>query len=59
LRRWFRSLDSSRPPFSFLRGMMRELSLRLGRAETLTYDSVTLQWQNVFPFLTRFWPLRL
>jgi hypothetical protein len=59
LRRWFRTLDSSRPAFSFLRGMMREVSMRLSRAETLIHDSLTLRWQNVFSFLTRFWPLRL
>lgn len=59
LRRWFQSLDSSRPPFSFLRGMMREVSMWLGRAEILIHDSLTLRRQTVFLFLTRFWPLRL
>ena len=59
LRRWFRSLDSSRPPFSFLRDMMRALKGRLGGAETLRHESLTLRCPIVFPFLMRFWPLRL
>lgn len=59
LRRWFRSLDSSRPPFSFLRDMMRAVNGQLGGAETLLHESLTLRWQTVFPFLMRFWPLRL
>jgi hypothetical protein len=59
LRRWFRSLDSSRPPFSFLRDMMRAVNGRLGGAEALLPESLTLRWQTVFPFLMRFWPLRL
>jgi hypothetical protein len=59
LRRWFRSLDSSRPPFSFLRDMVRAVNERLGGAETLLHESLTLRWQTVFPFLMRFWPLRL
>jgi len=59
LRRWFRSLDSSRPTFAFLRGMMREVSVWIVEAEILIHDSLTLRWQNVFPFLARFWPLRL
>ncbi|MDX2151007.1 MAG: DUF6431 domain-containing protein, partial [Bryobacteraceae bacterium] len=59
LRRWFRSLDSSRPPFSFLRDTMVAISTRLGRAEILVHDSLPLRWHSVFPFLARFWPLRL
>jgi hypothetical protein len=39
--------------------MMREVSMRLSRVETLIHDSLTLRWENVFPFLARFWPLRL
>jgi hypothetical protein len=60
LRRWFRSLDISRPPFSFLRGVMRDISARLARGETLLFhNSAALRWQTVFPALARFWPLRL
>jgi hypothetical protein len=60
LRRWFRSLDISRPPFSFLRGVMRDISARLARGETLLFhNSAALRWQTVFPLLARFWPLRL
>jgi hypothetical protein len=59
LRRWFRSLDSSRPPFSFLRDMMHAMSRSLSAAEALVHDSLPLRRQTVFPFLARFWPLRL
>jgi len=59
LRRWFRSLDSSQPSFSFLRGVMRKVSIRLSRSEPVMHDSLTLRWQTIFPFLARFWPLRL
>ena len=51
LRRWFRSLDSSRPPFSFLRDMMHAVNGRLGGAETLLHESLTLRWQTAFPLL--------
>ena len=33
LRRWFRSLDCSLPPFSYLRRTMLAISARLGRTE--------------------------
>jgi Domain of unknown function (DUF6431) len=59
LRRWFRSLDSSRPPFSFLRPIMLAVSAWLSRVEILVHDSLPLRSQTVFPFLARFWPLRL
>jgi hypothetical protein len=59
LRRWFRSLDSSQPPFSFLRQMMLAISAWLGRSEILVDESLPLRWHSVFPFLARFWPLRL
>ena len=59
LRRWFRSLDSSEPPFSFLREMMHAVSGRISRAEVFVEDWLTLRWQTVFPFLSRLWPLRL
>ncbi len=59
LRRWFRSPDSSRPPFSFLRPMMLAMGARLSRAEMLVHDGLPLRPHTVFPFLARFWPRRL
>ena len=59
LRRWFRNLDSSQPPFSFLRQTMLAISAWLSRIEMLVHDSLPLRWHSVFPFLARFWPLRL
>ena len=59
LRRWFQSLDSSRPPFSFLRRALSVVSGWLSGPEILVPDSLPLCRQTVFPFLTRFWPLRL
>ena len=59
LRRWFRSLDSSRPPFSFLRRTMHAVSQWLSVGEILCHGSLPLCWQTLFPFLNRFWPLRL
>ena len=59
LRRWFRSLDSSRPPFSCLRRTMLAISAWLDRTEILVHDSLPLRWHTIFPFLARFWPLRL
>lgn len=59
LRRWFRGLDSSVPPFSYLRRTMRAISAWLDRTEILDHDSLPLRWHTIFPFLTRFWPLRL
>jgi hypothetical protein len=59
LRRWFRSLDSSQPTFSFLRRTMHAISRWLSRRETFVYDALRLCWPTVFPFLAQFWPLRL
>ena len=59
LRRWFRSLDSSISPFSYLRRTMLDISAWLGRTEILVHDSRPLRWHTTFPFLARFWPLRL
>ena len=59
LRRWFRSLDSSQPPFSFLRRMMPAISAWVSRSETVVHGSLPLRWHSIFPFLARFWPLRL
>jgi hypothetical protein len=59
LRRWFRSLDSSQPPFSFLRQTMLAVRGWLSRAQILVLNSLPLRWPTVFPFLARFWPLRI
>jgi hypothetical protein len=59
LRRWFRSLDSSQPPFSFLRQMIANVSAWLSGGETVVHSSLRLGWHSIFPFLARFWPLRL
>lgn len=59
LRRWFWSLDSSLPPFSCLRRTMHAVGRWLQGTEILVHDSLPLCWQTVFPFLRRFWPLRI
>jgi len=59
LRRWFRNLDSSRPPFSALRRTMLAISAWLGRTELLVPNSPPLRRHTVYPLLARFWPLRI
>jgi len=59
LRRWFRGLDSSLPPFSYLRRTMLAISAWLSRIENLIQDSLPLRWHTTFPLLAWFWPLRL
>jgi hypothetical protein len=59
LRRWFRSLDSSRPPFSFLRRTIHAVSQWLRDGVVLHHALPPLKQRTLFPFLTRFWPLRL
>jgi len=61
LRRWFHSLDFSQPPFSHLRRTMQTISQWFSsRTERLIPDDLPLlSWLTVFPFLMRFWPLRL
>ena len=59
LRRWFRNLDSSRPPFSALRRTMLAISASLGRTELLVHNSLPLRRHTVYPFLAHFWPLRI
>jgi hypothetical protein len=59
LRRWFRNLDSSRPPFSALRRTMLAISAWLGQTELLVHSSLPLRQFTVYPFLARFWPLRI
>jgi hypothetical protein len=59
LRRWFQRLDSSEPPFSSLRRTMLAISASFERTEILVHDSLSLRGHAIFPFLARFWPLRL
>jgi len=59
LRRWFQRLDSSEPPFSYLRRTMLAISASFDRTEILVHDSLPLRWHTIFPFLARVWPLRL
>jgi hypothetical protein len=58
LRRWFRGLDSSQPPFSFLRRMMHTISQWFSGTQPFVDDPLPLCWPTVFPLLARFWPLR-
>ena len=59
LRRWFRRLDSSQPPFSFLRSVVVALCSWLRESALLIHDSLPLRRHTLFPFLARYWPLRL
>ena len=59
LRRWFRVLDSSRPSFSFLRPTMRAVSEALDAGRHLCDGCLRLNCRSLFPYLDRFWPLRL
>jgi len=56
LRRWFRELDSSQPPYSFLR---RTLTMVEQHGQILRHGDWPLCWRTVFSFLRRFWPLRI
>ena len=58
LRRWFRILDNSRPPFSFLRRTMHAVSQWLRDGVVLHHVLLPLKRRTLFPFLIRFWPLR-
>jgi hypothetical protein len=59
LSRWFRALDSSQPPFSFLRRTITMLDewMRCGRG--LRDCELPLSWSTVSVLLHRFWPLRI
>jgi len=59
LRRWFRSLDDSNPPFSFLRRVISDFSQWLADGRIVQYGSLRLSWPTVVPFLQVLWPLRL
>jgi hypothetical protein len=38
---------------------MLAISAWLDRTEILFHEAQPLRWHTIFPFLTRFWPLRL
>jgi Domain of unknown function (DUF6431) len=59
LRRWFQVLDSSRPPFSFLRRTVQAFDQWIGADRFLRHGDWQLSWPTVFPLLHRFWPLRI
>ena len=59
LRRWFRELDSSQPPFSFLRRTLKIFDDWMRGDHVFYHDDLPLSWPTVFPFLRRFWPLRI
>ena len=59
LRRWFRSLDDSNPPFSFLRPTMAAVNQWLSQGRILQHGSMRLSWPTVVAFFQVLWPLRL
>jgi hypothetical protein len=59
LRRWFRSLDCSRPAFSFLRPTLHALNQLFVAGSHPCHGYLRLCRQTLFPFLSQFWPLRL
>jgi len=59
LRRWFRSLDSTGSPFSFLRRAVHAVSQWLQGGGILHHGWLPLRWQTLFPFLQQYWPLCL
>jgi len=59
LRRWFRSLDSSHPPFGWLRTALETVKYWLAHGEVFECGSLRLSWPTVFPWLQVCWPLRL
>jgi len=59
LRRWFRSLDFSQPPFSRLRTALETVKHWLAHRGVFECSSLRLSWSTVFPFLQVCWPLRL
>lgn len=56
LRRWCRSLDSSRPPFSYLRRALQTVTPWLDCGERHVFGSLLLSWPTIYPRLQVFWP---
>jgi len=59
LRRWFRALDGSRPPFCYLRRTIQAFDERIRTGRALCNDHWLLSWPMLFPLLHRVWPLRI
>jgi hypothetical protein len=59
LGRWFRALDSSQPPFSFLRLTIQAFDGWIRGGQLLRHRELPLSWPTVCPLLHRFWPLRI
>jgi hypothetical protein len=59
LRRWFRNLDCSQPPFSFLCKTVAVVSQFLTRGEVVHHGPLRLSWPTLGLFLQSLWPLRL
>jgi hypothetical protein len=58
LHRWFRALDSSRPPFSFLRRTVQAIDQWI-RCGQVVRGQGRLSWPTVGPLLHSYWPLRI
>jgi hypothetical protein len=59
LRRWFRSLDNSQPPFGFLRTLLLRVNQRLRGGDVIRHGALRLSWPTLSAFLQQLWPLRL
>jgi hypothetical protein len=59
VRRWFRDLDSSRPPFSALRRTVQAINQWIRDGQLLPFGDGHLSWPIVYPLLHRYWPLRI
>jgi hypothetical protein len=56
LRRWCRSLDSSRPGFSYLRRALKTVTQWLDCDQVRVFDSFRLAWPTLYPCLRVVWP---
>ena len=59
LRRWFWGLDSSQPLYAVLRRTLVAIDGWIRGGQVLRHGNLQLSWPTVFPFLRRFWPLRI
>lgn len=59
LRRWFRSLDNSQPPFGYLRSLLAQVKERLRCGDVIRHGALRLSWPTLSAFLQQLWPLRL
>ena len=59
LRRWFRELDCSQPLYAVLRRTLAAIDAWIRGGQILRHGNLQLSWRTVFPFLRRFWPLRI